>query len=176
MGSRCRMGAHPKQWERHGQAPTLELNSASQYQTTRVSNCGVCVLYLDLFCARCPKVTASSLYTISACERFHRNGSTVQQWEETGTYIFGECRNSWEKKNDKMRIVVIWRRGRKCAPVKMHMVSGILHLLKSVVICRLVLAALFLVSYCKFEIFKNKYSLSKSTFKLYNIGKKKKKN
>ena len=73
-----------------------------------------------------------------------------------------------------MRIVVIWRRGRKCAPVKMHMVSGILHLLKRVVICRLVLAALFLVSYCKFEIFKNKYSLSKPTFKLYNIGKKKK--
>lgn len=44
--------------------------------------------------ARCPKVTAASLYTISACERFHRNGSTVQQWEETGTYIFGESRNS----------------------------------------------------------------------------------
>ena len=38
--------------------------------------------------------------------------------------------------------------------MKMHMVSGILHLLKRVVICRLVLAALFLVSYCKFEIFK----------------------
>lgn len=118
-----------------------------------VSNCRVSVLSLHLFCARCPKVTASSLYTISACERFHRNGSTVQQWEETGTYIFGKRRNSWEKKNDKMRIVVIWRRGRKCAPVKMHMVSVILHLLKRVVICMLVLAALFLVCYCKFEIF-----------------------
>lgn len=116
--------------------------------------------------ARCPKVTASSLYTISACERFHRNGSTVKQWEETGTCIFGESRNSWEKKTDKMRIVVIWRKGRKCAQVKMHMVSVILHLLKRVVMCMLVLAALFLVSYCKFEIFKNKYSLSKSTFKL----------
>lgn len=35
LRSRCRMGAHPKQWERQGQAPTLELNSASQYRDTR---------------------------------------------------------------------------------------------------------------------------------------------
>ena len=46
------------------------------------------------------------------------------------------------------------------------MVSVILHLFKRVVMCMLVLTALFLVSYCKFEIFKNKYSLNKSTFKL----------
>ena len=37
------------------------------------------------------------------------------------------------KKNDKKRIVVTWRRGRKCAQVKMHMVSVILYLLKRVV-------------------------------------------
>ena len=78
----------------------------------------------------------------------------------------GKAETPEKRKMIKMRIVVIWRRGRKCDQVKMHMVSVILHLFKRVVMCMLVLTALFLVSYCKFEIFKNKYSLNKSTFKI----------
>ena len=56
-----------------------ELHAASQHQACIVWNC-VCELlcsYLNLFCASvtkmCPRVTASSLYSVSAYERFHRS-------------------------------------------------------------------------------------------------------
>ena len=69
--------AHPKQWEWPRQAPspgpTLGSISASRSHKLWTLSVSIC----DLFCASvskvCPEVIASSLYTFSAYESFHRN-------------------------------------------------------------------------------------------------------
>lgn len=67
------------------------------------------------------------------------------------------------KKNYKMRIVLPGGEEKECAQVLMHRVFVIFYFLNWVESIW-VFVALFLISYCKSEIFQNEYNLSKSTF------------
>ena len=109
------------------------------------------LIYLVHPLARCPKVIASALYAISSYERFHRNGSTFGLWEEKKWYIYMWWKQKYKymgKQNNKMRIVAIWRQGRKCAQVEMYMASVTFSFFKrDVSIWEFVFVALFSISY-----------------------------
>lgn len=112
-----RGSVHPKQREKHHQAPSPET-----ILSTWASNCQsfeqylwAFVLYHDLFWASvgklCPKVIASLLYTILAYERLHRNALLLNNGGNPYLLLVSMFRSylwQWLLNKDKWNLNFFW--------------------------------------------------------------------